>query len=107
MAQTPKRLAGPSQLTDTAATLYTVPSATKTVVRYIHVSNPSGSAVTLTLSIGTDGASKRIYDALSIDAGSAQDFFCYHVLEAAEVIQGFAGTTDEIVITIDGEERTP
>lgn len=107
MAQTPKRLVGPSQLTGSAATLYTVPAATKTVVRYIHIENPSASPVALTMSIGADAAGTRIYDALAIAANSAQDFFCYHVLEATEILQGWAGTAATLVITVDGEERTP
>lgn len=107
MAQTPKRLVGPAQLSATAATLYTVPSATKTVVRYIHVQNPTGGNIAFTLSIGTDAAGTRLYDAVAIAANSAQDFFCYHVLEAAEVLQGFAGSASALVITIDGDERTP
>jgi|SRR5579875_2449430 len=107
MSSTPKRLVGPSQLGTAASTLYTVPSSTKTVVRYIHVSNPTGGSVSLTMSIGADAAAVRIFDALAIAANSAQDFFCYHVLEAAEIIQGFASTASALVITIDGEERTP
>jgi hypothetical protein len=107
MAQTPKRLSGPAQLSGVAATLYTVPAATKTVVRYIHVQNPSGANVAFTMSIGTDAAGVRIYDALAIAANSAQDFFCYHVLEAGEVLQAFAGTASVLVVTVDGEERTP
>lgn len=107
MAQTPKRLFGPLQLSGVAATLYTVPAATKTVLRYIHVQNPSASAVALSMSIGADAAGVRIYDALSIAANSAQDFFCYHVLEAAEILQSFAGSASVLVVTGDGEERTP
>lgn len=107
MAQTPKRLSGPAQLTGTPATIYTVPAATKTVVRYIHVSNPSASPVALTMSIGADAAGTRIFDALAIAANSEQDFWCYHVLEAAEIIQAWAGTASVLVVTMDGEERTP
>ncbi|MGH8260960.1 MAG: hypothetical protein ACREUG_14865 [Steroidobacteraceae bacterium] len=107
MAQTPKRLVGPQQLAAAAATLYTVPAATKTVVRYIHVSNPTGAAVSLSMSIGADAAAVRIFDALAIAANSAQDFFCFHVLEAAEVLQGFASAAASLVVTVDGEERTP
>lgn len=107
MAQTPKRLSGPAQLTGAAATVYTVPAATKTVVRYIHVSNPSASSVALTMSIGADAAGTRIFDALAIAANSEQDFWCYHVLEAAEILQAWAGTASVLVLTVDGEERTP
>jgi len=106
MAVTPLRLAGPAQVSNTAATKYTVPAATKTVVRHIHVQNPSGSPVTFTMSIGADAAATRIYDAFSIAAGQVLDVFCYYVLEAAEIIQALAGTTNILVLTIDGEQRT-
>lgn len=110
MARIPKRLAGPAQVTNSAATKYTVPAATKTIVRHIHVQNPSGSAVTFTMSIGADGAATRIIDAFSIPAAAAGvtasvvDWFCYYVLEAAEIIQASAGTTGVLTLTIDGDE---
>lgn len=106
MASTPKRLAGPAQVSNAAATKYTVPAATKTVLRHIHVQNPSGGPVTFTMSIGADAAGTRLYDAYSIAAGAALDFFCYHILEATEVIQALAGTTNILVLTLNGDERT-
>lgn len=106
MAVTPLRLSGPTQLTNAAVTQYTVPAATKTVVRHIHVENPSGSAVTFTMSIGTDAAAKRVYDAFSIAAGGVLDAFCYYVLETTEIIQAFAGTTGVLVLILDGDQRT-
>lgn len=106
MAVTPLRLAGPAQLSAAAATKYTVPASTKTVVRHIHVQNPSGSAVTFTMSIGADAAGTRIYDAFSIAAGAVLDVFCYYVIEAAEIIQAFAGSASVLVLTIDGDQRT-
>lgn len=104
MARTPKRLAGPAQISNTAATKYTVPSNTKTVVRHIHVSNPSGSPVNLTLSIGTDAAGVRLFDAYPIAAGAVLDHYCYHVLDAAEIIQAFGSTTNVLVLTVNGDE---
>lgn len=106
MAKTPLRLAGPTLVTNSATTVYTVPSVTKTIVRHIHVSNPSGSAVTFTLSIGADAAGKRLFDAFSIPNGSVIDHICYYVMEAAEVIQTFSGTNNVLVITIDGDQLT-
>ena len=106
MAKTAKRLAGPALVTDSAASKYTVPSATKTIVRHIHVSNTSAGAVTFTASIGTDAAGTRIFDAYTIDAGAVLDHWCYYVLEATEVIQALAGTTNILVLTIDGDELT-
>ena len=104
MARIAKRMHGPAQVSNAAATKYTVPSVTKSIVRHIHIQNPSGSAVTFTMSIGADAAGVRIFDAFSIGANSVFDHFCMYVLEAAEVIQAFAGTNNILVLTIDGEE---
>lgn len=104
MARIPKRLHGPAQVSNAAATKYTVPSVTKTVVRRIHVQNPSGSPVTFTLSIGTDAAAVRLFDAYAIPANGLLDYFGPHTLDAAEIIQALAGTNNVLVLTIDGDE---
>lgn len=112
MARTPKRLVGPVAIATGPATIYTTPAATKTIVKHIHVQNPSGSIVTFTLTIGADAAGKRLYDAFSIPAAGAGvttnviDIWTYEVLEATEVIQAASGTNNILVITIDGDELT-
>lgn len=107
MARTPKRLHGPATVSNVAATKYTVPAVTKTVVRQIHVSNPSGAAIDFTLSIGADAAGTRLYDGLSIPADSIRTDFVYEIIEAAEIIQAFSGGAGGIlVLTIDGDEIT-
>lgn len=112
MAKTAKRLAGPAQVSNVAATKYTVPALTKTIIRHIHVQNPSGSAVTFTLSIGADAAGVRLYDAYSIPAaaagtvGSVIDWYGYIVVDAAEIVQAFAGTNNILTLTIYGDELT-
>ncbi len=112
MARTPKRLAGPAQVTNAAATKYTVPALTKTIIRQLHVQNPSGSAVLFTVSIGADAAGTRLYDAYSIPAaaagvtGSVIDIFGYWVMDAAEILQAFAGTNNILTLTIFGDELT-
>jgi hypothetical protein len=106
MASTPKRLHGPAQLSGTTATKYTVPAVTKTIVRHIHIQNPSGSPVTLTMSVGADAAGVRLFDAYSIPANSTYDWWTYVVLEAAEIIAAHAGTASVLVIVIDGDEKT-
>ncbi len=99
-----KRLSGPSQLTNSVVTKYTVPAATTAVIRHIHVQNPSGSAVTFTLSIGANAAGTRIFDALSIAANSERSFWGPYTLTAAEIVQALAGTTLVLVLVLDGEE---
>lgn len=97
------RLHGPAQVSNAAATKYTVPANQKTIVRHIHIQNPSGSAVTFTMSIGADAAAVRLFDAFSIGANQVFDHFCYYVLEETEIIQAFAGTNNILVLTIDGD----
>jgi len=106
MARTAKRLAGPAQVSNAAATKYTVPASTTTIVRQVHVQNGSGSAATLTLSVGTDAASTRVFDAYSIAANAPYDWYCYLVMTAAEIIQGLSGTNNVLVLTIFGDEYT-
>lgn len=102
---TAKRLSGPSQITNAAVTKYTVAAGNRGIIRHIHVLNPSGSIVNFTASIGADAAGTRIYDATPIPANSAQDFFCFHVLAAAEILQAFGSTTLVLVLTVNGEEE--
>lgn len=104
MPRTPKRLHGPAQVSNAAATKYTTPASTKTIVRHIHVNNP-GAAVTLTMSIGADAAAVRIFDGRSIPTGEF-DHFCYYVLEATEIIQALSSVNNQLTLTIDGDECT-
>ena len=105
MARIAKRLAGPALVSNAAATKYTVPTSVRTIVRHIHISNPTGSSVDFTLSIGADAAATRLFDGFPISPDSVVDHFCYYVLTAAEIIQAFAGTNNVITLTIDGDEE--
>lgn len=100
----PVRLAGPAQVSNAAATKFTVAASQIWVVRQIHVSNPSGSAVTFTASIGTDAAATRIFDAYSIAANTVLDHYCYYALAATEIFQAFAGTNNVLTLTINGDQ---
>ena len=110
MARIPKRLYGPALIATGPTTVYTVPALTKTVVRHIHISNPSGSPVTFTLSVGADAAGTRLWQTYSIPAAatgvsdSVRDIFVYLVVDAAEIITLSAGTNNILVITITGDE---
>lgn len=99
-----KRMHGPAQVSNAAATKYTVGANRRAIVRHIRVQNPSGAPVTFTLSIGADAAALRLFDAKSIAAGADLDHYCYHVLEAAEIIQALAGTNNILTLTINGDE---
>lgn len=103
MARIPKRLHGPALVTNAAATKYTTPALTKTIIRHIHVSNP-GAAVTLTLSVGADAAATRHFDAKPIPATDVYDWYGYLVVDAAEIVQAFASVTNQLVLEIFGDE---
>lgn len=109
----PSRVVGPIQLANATATLYTVPASTILVIRHIHLSNPTGGAVTATLAIGSGAtAANRILDAQSIPAagagvtGNVLDLYGPWTLAAAEILAGFAGAATSIVITVDGDLLT-
>lgn len=102
MARTPTRLAGPALISNAAATKYTSPAG-GAIVRHIQISNPSGSAVDFTLSIGADAAGTRLFDAFPIPADSVFERFVYWVLGNAEIIQAFAGTNNVATLTLNGD----
>lgn len=104
MARIPTRMHGPAQVSNAAATKYTVPALTKAIIRHIHIENPSVSAVNFTMSIGADAAALRIFDAYPISATSIFDHFCYYVLSPAEIVQAFGSTNNILVLIIDGDE---
>jgi len=110
MARIPKRLVGPAVIATGPTTVYTVPALTKTIIRQIHISNPSGSAVTFTLSVGADAAGTRLWSSYSIPAAAAgvtdsvRDIFMYLVVDAAEIVTLSAGTNNILTITITGDE---
>lgn len=103
---------GPALIATGPATVYTVPALTKTIIRQIHISNPSASPVTLTLSVGADAAGTRLWSAYSIPAAAAgvvdsvRDIFMYLVMDAAEILTLSAGTNNILNITITGDEIT-
>lgn len=103
MARTPTKLAGPAQLTNSAATFYD-PPAGGAIIRNIFVSNPGGgSQRTFTISIGTDAAGKRIYDTITIEAGEVKNIHCYIPLADADIIQAFASVNSAVVLTLLGD----
>lgn len=104
MARTPQRLAGPMLVDSTAETVYTVPALTTAVIKNVTVANPSGGALTVTLTIGADATATRWLDAYSVAANSNANLFFYVVLDAADTIQAKSSGDDVLVITINGDE---
>lgn len=106
MATTAKRLFGPAQLGNSTATRYTVPAGTKTKIRHIAFTNPSGAPVTVTASIGADAAGTRLFDAHSIPAGGRFDWYPYAIMDAAEILAAHASAAATVVMVVFGDEMT-
>lgn len=102
-----KRLGGPTALSTSAATIYTVPASTVATIKSIRVSNETGSAAPLAISVGTDGANKRFIYGLSVPANGSYDWEGTLVLAAAEVLQAYSGpsgTASSLTIVVSGVE---
>jgi hypothetical protein len=104
MADTLKRIVGPLQLAAAAATLYTVPAATTTTIRGIHVVNTTAGTVTFTMSIGADAAGTRIFNTYSITAGDVYDWSGTLVMAATEILQAYANAATSLTATVSGVE---
>jgi hypothetical protein len=72
-----------------STTLYTVPAATTTVVTNIVICNPTGSAVTASMTINAID----LLGAVSIAANSSAFFDLKQVIPATQVIAGSASST--------------
>lgn len=106
MADVLRRVAGPVLLPANATTVYTVPAATTTAVRAIHVANESAAAATFTLSIGVDAAGKRFFYQQSVDPGTSFDWTGNLVLAAGEVLQASGAAAAALTLTLSGVEAS-
>lgn len=98
MTDTPKNI-GPALLTNAAATQYTAPAG-GAILRCLNFCNESGSAVTVTLSLGTDGTGKYLFKAVSVAANTTMEWTGALLLTSGLVVQAYAGTTN--VVTLSG-----
>ena len=88
MATVTKALARVAAATS-STTLYTVPSATTTVVTNIVICNPTASAVTASMTINAID----LLGAVSIAANSSAFFDLKQVIPATQVLAGSASST--------------
>lgn len=107
MADVLKRIVGPTSLTATAATVYTAPALTTTTIRSLHVTNETGTSATFTLSVGTDGAGKRMFYQVPVASSDlGLDWTGSLVLAAGEVLQAYSGTASALTLVISGIESS-
>ena len=100
MATTYKVLGQSIPAATTLTTLYTVPSATETVVSTITVANISASAITYRIAIRPNGASIAnaqylAYD-VSLAANSTTAYTLGLTLDATDVISVYASDTNAV-----------
>ena len=101
MTDTLARIVGPVALANAAATVYTVPAATTVTLRSIHVTNETGVQHTFRLSVGADGAGKRLFfdvPVSPVDPGF--DWTGSVVMAAGEVLQAYAEVASALTLIV-------
>ena len=97
-------------LTSTSATtLYTVPSATTAVIKSILVSEDSGNADTITVTI-TDTSSNvfSLFKTKAISANATSELLSAPlVLEESEILKGTAATANRLHVVLSALESKP
>ena len=106
MTDVAKRCAGPIALGTVATTVYTVPAATTTVIRSLHVANESAAAATFTVSIGVDAAGKRVFYNTNVGIADAYDWTGNIVLATGEVVQAYASIGTALTLVVSGIETS-
>lgn len=107
MADVLKRLIGPYLLPAVAnQNMYTVPAATTTVVRNIHLVNEGTVTATFNLSIGSETTGLRLFYRIPIAPSDVYDWTGNIVLAATEVLSGVASVAATITLTVSGVESS-
>jgi hypothetical protein len=106
MADVAKRLCGPVLLTGTVVTYYTVPAATTTIIRSIHVNNGGGTANTLTLGIGGVTIALSLFYQFPLGGNGAVDWSGFLVMSAGETLQVLANNVNVLSLTVSGVETS-
>jgi hypothetical protein len=104
VADTVKRFSGPTALTVSAVTQYTAPAA-GSVLTWVHAVNESGAAQTFRVSLGTDGAGKRIVHDVSVPVGGMVGLPVWIPLTSGEVLQALASAGTAITLVLAGVEQ--
>jgi hypothetical protein len=105
---TTKQLAAVTQLTTSAATLYTVPTSTTTTVKTVAIANVTAVDANVTFylvpSAGTAGATNAILSGVNIPANTTTIIDTAWVIPASAFIQAKASTGSALNVHISGIE---
>lgn len=95
---------GPASVATGPATAFTTPATERAEMQTISVTNVTGSAATLTVSIGADAIGTRIINAYSVPAsgstGSTKTFYGPFDVPASTAVQLSSGTNNALTIKI-------
>lgn len=104
----PKELMASALLTGSAATKYTVPAATSTIIKEITLCNTHTATLTVTVytiaSGGTAGDLNTLFKTMSIQPSETKIIPMNKVLPSASFVQALASTTDKIAMSMSGIE---
>lgn len=107
-AYTPTQLCPVTELTTTAAVLYTVPAATTTIIKQVLVSNVSGidarATVHLVPSGGSPVAENKAFGEILVPANTTQLVDGSIVIPTGATVQALANVSDAINIHVSGVE---
>lgn len=92
------------QLSSAAATLYTVPSATQTIIKGIRIVNTDTSDRTVKLWHDGTADTNLILPATTIKAGGWGEFDGVITMETADTLSGEASVASKLTVTIYGLE---
>lgn len=111
MARTKSALYGPALVAAGPVTLLTAGASELIEVQLISISNPTSSAVNLTLSIGADAAATRILGTNTVpnipaNTPTPVQLVGPFYIPAGVVLTASAGTANVLVIKVDGIRHT-
>lgn len=110
MSVTPKRLMAPAQLPAAAASQYTAPANTRTILKKCSFCNTTGTARVVTLYIvpsgGAANAADTLWSAVSVPAGATVEGYDIegHVLLAGDAVWAFADVATAVTMHLSGME---
>jgi hypothetical protein len=99
-----------SLITTSQVTIYTVPASSQDVLKNIDITNTSAASVTCGVNLvptaGSAATGNLLFAAISIPANSTFHWTGTRVMNTGDFISVIAGTTNVLVISVDGLEST-
>jgi len=110
MTVSPKKLFTPAQLTASAATYYTCPNNSKTVLKKVTLTNDGSAPETVTIYLvengGSEGATNIALKEKAIGAGETLEVYELegHIMNAGDFIRALASTASKVSFHASGVE---